>query len=105
MKTSHVMKQIVATVLVGRVLDSHALFLGKPTFPVYARGNHISGRVVVKVIVDKDGKVLSAQVIEGPSVFREVSEESARRSTFSPAEFCGKPARVSGIITYNFVAQ
>jgi TonB family protein len=91
--------------LLGGLLNRRAIFLDKPHFPGAARGQGVSGRVMVKVVVDTDGKVISARAVDGPTVFRENSEKAAMKSKFGPTEFCGTPARITGIITYNYVAQ
>jgi hypothetical protein len=89
----------------GGLLNGKALVLGKPPFPVYAKSAHLSGSVEVKVVIDTDGKVISTHAVSGPPVFREGSEKAAMRSKFSPTAFCGEPVKVSGIITFNYVAQ
>jgi len=91
--------------LMGGLLNRRALFLDKPHFPAEARGKRMYGTVTVKVVVDTDGKVISARAVDGPPVFRENSEKAAMKSKFGPTEFCGTPARVSGFLTYNYVGQ
>lgn len=57
----------------------------QPNFPPEARGSAISGRVLVIVSIDTQGSVISAKAVEGPHVFRRVSEEAARKWKFKPA--------------------
>ena len=62
----------------------------------------IDGVVVVQVLVDVDGRVLTAQAVSGHSLLREAATEAARQARFTPALISGQPAQVSGFITYNF---
>ena len=57
----------------------------QPNFPPEARGSAISGRVVVIVSIDTTGSVISAKAVEGPYVFRRVSEDAARKWKYRPA--------------------
>ena len=70
-----------------------------------ARTAHAAGEVQVRVLIDETGKVVSAEVVFGPEVFREVSVEAARRARFTPTLLAGVPVKVQGIIIYKFVAQ
>ncbi|MDQ3635852.1 MAG: energy transducer TonB [Acidobacteriota bacterium] len=44
----------------------------------------IVGLVTVEVIINKDGKVISAKAINGPKGLRRPSEIATRNSTFKP---------------------
>ena len=66
----------------------------KPKYPEIAQKAGIEGRVFVKVLVGKDGKVEQAGVISGPEVFHEVARAAAMQWTFSPAIQNDKPVRV-----------
>lgn len=87
------------------VLNGRALHLGRPDYPAIARRAHASGIVVVQVTIDETGKVVSAQAVAGHPLLRGSAEVAARGSEFSATKLCGEPVRISGLITYNFVAQ
>jgi len=89
----------------GGVLNGHALELPKPSYPEEARRGHISGRVRVRVVIDEQGKVVSAQAFEGPAELRKAAEDAAFKARFSPTRLMGQPVKVSGEIDYNFVVQ
>jgi TonB family protein len=61
-----------------------------------------SGTVVVEVVIDENGKVISAQAVNGNTLLRDVSVQAAYRARFSPTKLSGQPVKVSGIINYNF---
>src|SRR4030095_581195 len=68
----------------GGGLNSKAITLPKATFPEEARRVKASGRVTVRVIVDEEGKVISATAIDGPPSLRAAAEAAARGATFAP---------------------
>ena len=62
-----------------------------PVYPAFARARSVSGPVVVRVTVGKDGKVSNVQFISGPIVFRDAAFEAARQSQYKPAVLNGQP--------------
>ena len=88
--------------LSGGVLNGKALDLPMPNYPEVARRLRITGLVQVDVIVDENGKVISAKVSSGPGSLREVALQAALRARFSPTKLSGQSIKVSGQINYNF---
>jgi protein TonB len=89
----------------GGVLNGKAISLPKPAYPPIARQAHASGTVVVQVTIDENGNVISAAAVSGHPLLRAVSVSAARGARFSPTKLSGQPVKVTGVITYNFVAQ
>lgn len=88
--------------LSGGVLNGKALDLPMPIYPEVARRLHITGLVQVDVVVDENGKVISAKVLSGPGTLREVALQAALRARFSPTKLSGQSVKISGQINYNF---
>jgi len=86
----------------GGVLNGMALALPPPSYPDAARRMRQSGMVQVEVVVDENGKVISARALSGPSILRDVAVEAAYRARFSPTKLSGQPVKVTGQINYNF---
>jgi TonB family protein len=86
----------------GGVLNGTALSLPAPHYPDNARRMRMSGVVVVEVVVDETGKVISAKATSGPSALRGVAVQAALRAQFSPTKLSGQPVKVSGAINYKF---
>ncbi len=86
----------------GGVLNGMALALPPPVYPDTARRMHQSGMVQVEVVVDENGKVISARALSGPGSLRDVAVEAAYRARFSPTKLSGLPVKVTGQINYNF---
>lgn len=89
----------------GGVLNGKAINLPKPPYPPIAKQAHASGTVVVQVVIDENGNVISAHALSGHPLLQAVSVAAARQARFSPTKLSGQPVKVSGVITYNFVAQ
>jgi TonB family protein len=87
----------------GGVLNAKAVSLPKPVFPEEAKRVKASGRVTVRVVVDENGKVISAQAVDGPLPLREAAEAAARQAVFQPTTKDGITVKVAGTLTYDFV--
>ena len=84
------------------VLNGSAMSLPSPSYPEVARRMRTTGLVVVEVVIDENGKVISANPVSGPSMLRDVAAQAALRARFSPTKLSGQPVKVSGTINYNF---
>ncbi len=89
----------------GGVLNGKATSLPKPTYPPLARTARASGTVTVQVVIDETGKVIDARAVSGHPLLQPAAVQAARQARFSPTLLSGKPVRVSGVLTYNFVAE
>ena len=86
----------------GGVLNGKALSLPPPTYPELALRMRTVGQVEVEVVVDENGKVVSARALSGPPALRDVAVSAALRARFSPTKLSGQPVKISGLINYNF---
>lgn len=89
----------------GGVLNGKAISLPKPPYPAIARAAHAAGTVVVQVLIDENGNVVSAHAVNGHPLLQAVAVAAARQARFSPTKLSGQPVKVTGVIQYNFVAQ
>ena len=89
----------------GGVLNGKAISLPKPAYPPIARAAHASGTVVVQVLIDENGSVVSAHAVSGHPLLQGAAVGAARQARFSPTKLSGQPVKVTGVIQYNFVAQ
>lgn len=87
------------------IIAPKAIFLGKPPYPPAARDVRASGTVEVKVTINEEGKVISAQSLTGHPLLRKAAENAALESKFIPATNDGKPMKYSGNIVFNFKQQ
>jgi TonB family protein len=89
----------------GGVINGKALSLPAPPYPLIAKMGHAQGTIAVQVLIDEEGNVIAARAVSGHPLLEAVAVAAARRAKFSPTTLSGKPVKVSGVITYNFVAQ
>ena len=89
----------------GGVLNGKAISLPKPPYPAIARAAHASGTVVVQVVIDENGNVISAHAVSGHPLLQGAARSAALQAKFSPTKLSGQPVKVTGVIQYNFVAQ
>lgn len=89
----------------GGILHGKAVSKPQPAYPPVATAARASGTVVVEVLVDETGGVVSAKSISGHPLLQQAAVDAAKHARFSPTRLSGKPVKVSGTITYNFVLQ
>lgn len=77
-----------------------ALDLVKPVLPPNSPSSR--GGVAVQITIDEKGKVESAKALSGPFHLRESAEKAALSSTFRRFVRCGKPAKLSSLLGFNF---
>ena len=92
-----------AKLVTGGVINGKALKLERPAYPSAARAERAGGQVRVQVLIYEEGKVMSAQAIDGHPLLMFASRDAACASKFSPTLLAGNPVKVAGVIIYNFV--
>jgi TonB family protein len=88
----------------GGVLNGKAVTLAKPTYPAAARAVEAQGAVNVKVTIDEEGNVVSAEAVSGHPLLQAAAVQAAQQSTFKPTFLSGQAVKVTGVIVYNFIA-
>lgn len=87
------------------VLSSKAVSLPQPPYPIMAKQARVQGTVSVQILVSEEGKVMSAQVVNGNPMLSIAAKDAAMRARFTPTILNGQPVKIQGVITYNFVLQ
>jgi TonB family protein len=112
--------QDTPSIISGGVLNGKATSLPKPEYPAEAKAAGEEGTVVVDVVFDEFGSVMSANAAadvrkingaEGKAreiqpadpMLRDSAEKAALEAKFSPTKLSGVPVKVSGSIIYKFV--
>jgi len=86
----------------GGVLNGKAISLPKPQYPPNAKTMRTEGLVTVEVLLDEEGKVISAKAVDGNAVLRQAAINAARLARFTPTLLAGQPVKVTGVINYKF---
>mgnify|MGYP001588657043 CR=1 FL=1 len=74
----------------------------EPAYPDLARKAGVEGKVFVKVLVDKEGKVKKASIMTGPEIFHEATLAAAKQWVFKPAIQRDKPIAVWVALPFQF---
>jgi protein TonB len=84
-------------------LNGYAKSLPKPVYTAAAKAVRAQGSVMVQVIIDERGNVISATAMKGHPMLIGEAEKAARNAKFSPTMLGDVPVKVTGVITYNFI--
>ena len=77
-----------------------------PKYPDKAKKQGLMGKVVVKMLIDKDGSVIDVKIIQSCcAVLNQAAIDAAQQSTFTPAMQNGKTVRVWVSRPYVFKLQ
>mgnify|MGYP003581179135 FL=1 len=83
-------------------ITGDAKVLPPPPYPPLAIQMRIQGKVSVQVLIDEQGRVISATAIDGHPFLRPAAQKAAFQAQFSPTTLNNQPVKVSGVITYDF---
>lgn len=89
----------------GGVLNGKATSLPVPVYPPAARSSRAAGMVTVEVVIDGNGKVISAKATSGHVLLQQAAVQAAQQARFTPTLLSGQPVKISGVINYNFALQ
>jgi TonB family protein len=91
--------------IAGGVLNGKATSKPQPPYPPLAKAARAQGTVTVQVTVDETGGVTSARAVSGHPLLQQAAVAAAKQAKFAPTLLAGKPVKVSGVLTYNFVLE
>lgn len=82
------------------------VFAAKPEYPEIAKRAGITGKVFIKVLVDKEGRPKRAVVIKSDSeLFNQAAQDAAMKSAFTPALQNQHPIAVWIVLPYRFTLE
>jgi hypothetical protein len=85
----------------GGILAENATACEAPQFPADAKAADLkSVEAKVQVIIDEQGKVISAKPIEGHPTFSQAAAQSAMKATFRRSLIVNQPVKVSGVMVF-----
>ena len=67
-----------------------------------AKNIRVQGRVSVQVLIDEQGRVMSAKAVDGHPLLVAAAQQAALQARFKPTLLSQVPVKVSGVITYDF---
>jgi protein TonB len=92
----------VPKVISKGVITGQAISLPQPAYPQLARQARIQGVVSVQVLIDEQGRVISATPVSGHTMLTAAAQRAAMQARFRPTLLSEQPVKVSGVITYDF---
>ena len=97
-----------AVLVPRRIAISNALAQGlriyavQPEYPITAKNAHITGTVVLKAIIGKDGNLKDLKVIQGPDALQHSALDAVRQWRYKPYLLNGNPVEVDTTINVVF---
>jgi TonB family protein len=95
----------IEKLIAGGVLNGKAVKKPAPEYPPIAKSVRAAGTVTVYIVIDEEGNVESATAVSGHQLLHAPSVEAAKKAKFTKTTLCGRPVKVSGVITYNYVLR
>ena len=71
-------------------------------YPPEARAKMIHGDVVLRAIIDKEGKISEVRVLDGDETLAKAAVDAVRQWRYKPMLSDGQPAEVETTITVTF---
>ena len=84
-------------VLVGKAVSKPA-----PLYPALAKAAGVQGLVSVQVLIDEQGRVVSAKVTNGHPLLQQAAVQAVYKWKFAPTLLSGQPVKVTGVVSCNF---
>src|SRR5580658_7380106 len=79
----------------GRVEQATLVHMVHPVYPNEAKDAHISGTVVVKGVIAKDGSVKNIEAVSGPDELRQAAIDAVKQWQYNPTTVAGEPVDVN----------
>jgi TonB family protein len=80
------------------VISSKIITKPAPVYPAIARQVGVQGAVTVEILIDEQGRVVSARATSGHPLLRAAAQSSAYQAKFSPTSISGHAVKVSGVM-------
>ena len=80
----------------------HPIRIVAPEYPEVARKSKQDGTVVVRVLVDKEGRVEKVEALSGPKIFLQAAMNAARQFRFRAGKHAGEKRKVWMIMPIEF---
>jgi protein TonB len=74
----------------------------RPVYPALAKAARQQGTVIVTAVIDRSGRIVNAQVVQGPEMLRDAAISAVRDARYHPYLLNGKPTEVETTITITF---
>jgi periplasmic protein TonB len=93
---------VVRPVRVSHMMEGNLIHRVQPEYPTLAREARIQGTVVLRAIINRDGRIENLQVLSGHPMLVPAAIEAVRRWRYRPYLLNDQPVEVETQITVNF---
>jgi TonB family protein len=84
------------------VLEGMKIHVVQPEYPQAARISHVSGDVILHVLIDREGRIAEVALISGPPLLVESAINAVKQWEYRPYLLNGKPVEVETTIKVQF---
>ena len=89
----------------GKISDPAPIRRMQPVYPQLAWQHRVQGSVSLKILVDTNGRVTKAEVLDGPPVLRQAALDAVRQWQYKPALLDGDAVSIALKVAVAFVAS
>ncbi len=86
----------------GAMMEKQLISSVEPVYPPIARAAHVSGAVVLRATIGKDGTVERLEAVSGPQMLRASAMEAVRHWVYRPFVLNFEAVEVETTITVNY---
>jgi TonB family protein len=86
----------------GRIEQATLIHMVQPVYPKEAKDAHISGTVVVKGVIEKDGSMQQVEYVSGPEELKQAAMDAVKQWQYKPTTLAGNPIEVDTTISLVF---
>lgn len=87
---------------ISHMMEGNLVHQVQPVYPPLARQARIQGSVVLRAVIDRDGKIKNLQVLSGHPMLVEAAMDAVRQWRYQPYVLNEQPIEVETQITVNF---
>jgi TonB family protein len=86
----------------GTVEEAALIHMVKPFYPQDAKDAHITGIVVLKGVIAKDGSLQNLEYVSGPDELKDAAIDAAKQWQYKPTTSAGNPVETEATIKLEF---
>ena len=87
----------------GKVMGAKLIHQVTPRYPQEAKKKGIKGKVRLKILVDRDGKVIETDVLSGDPLLAKAACKAVGQWRYKPTLLNGEPFQVMTEVDVNFI--
>jgi TonB family protein len=95
--------QLAPVVVSAGVSSGMLIHRTVPAYPTIAKVAHITGTVVIRAVISKNGTIVNADVISGPTVLRKAALDALKTWRYRPYLLNNEPVEAETTVNVNFV--